>query len=202
MFIDDSLAILRYKFRNYSCIPRVTNQESAFGAIRCSEGLANTNHQVPHAIGRIGRTQIREIRSKAHVEVNDFDTCFTRCPQHSSRRDNGSLNHGNVQTRVIEQTALGAKVILHVNDNYGSSSSINRDGFRAGIECDVMVRIRCSRRHWMFSLSAGSRVLRFYHNPALWRTTSGPSEKRVLGEWDFRRKGLGFFLYLTDKMSN
>src|SRR6266403_5641957 len=66
---------------------------------------------------------------KAHLKINNPEAGVARRGQDSRSRADGLLNYGNIVSSMVEQAALGAEVILHVDDDYRSLCAIDRDRF-------------------------------------------------------------------------
>src|SRR6266481_5484074 len=73
---------------------------------------------------------------KAHLKINNPEAGVARRGQDSCSGADGLLNYGNIKSSMVEQAALGAEVILHVDDDYRSLCAIDRDRFGPRVELD------------------------------------------------------------------
>src|SRR6267378_5470226 len=100
---------------------------------------------------------------KAHLKINNPEAGVTRRGQDSRSRADCLLNYGNIVSSMVEQAALGAEVILHVDDDHGSSGGIDRDRFGPRVELDnpafhiLSRRTRLLRSGGLFSCASNKR---------------------------------------------
>src|SRR6266566_3805092 len=104
--------------------------------------------QVSQAVRRIGSAQVREIWAKSHFEINNLDTRVASRFQYFCSGADGLSNTRNINSSQVEHAALGTKIVLHVNDDYGTFCDINRGCFGLRINSDtpaVRVLNMCTR---------------------------------------------------------
>src|ERR1700682_3311915 len=134
MFVHHNVAGLRLELVEDIRVPSVANQNPTFSTVRCMNGLPDAAREVPHPVRRIGSAHVRETRKKSHFEIDNFDACLASGCQYFRYRVDSLSNAGNIKSSQVHHAALGAKIILHVNDDYRSLCSIDREGVGLGIE--------------------------------------------------------------------
>src|SRR5215216_623376 len=55
------------------CVPGVSDKNPTFSTVRGTHGLSDTKPQVPHPVHRVGSTQVRKVKTKAHLEIDDLN---------------------------------------------------------------------------------------------------------------------------------
>src|SRR5438876_815250 len=73
-----------------------------------------------------------------HLEINDLDARAPSGCEDACSRSNGFLNTGYINSSAVEHPALGAKVVLHVDDDHCGLRGINRNRAGLRIERDSM----------------------------------------------------------------
>jgi len=150
MFVDDNVVGLGPELVHDIRVPGVADQNSTFSTVGGMNGLPDAERQVPQAVWRIGSAQVGEIRTKSHFEINNLDARPASRYQCSCYRADGLLNTGNINSGQVEHPALGAKIVLHVYDDYRSFCDINRNRFGLRSEPDNPALRVLNRRTGLF----------------------------------------------------
>src|SRR5262245_59238053 len=129
ILVENDVARLRLQFVEDLGVPRVSDEDSARSTIRGSDCLTNTILQMANPNGSIGRTKVRKIRAKRHLQIDDRYPRAARSHQSPRRRWNDCPNLRNAHSKSIQQAALGSEVVLHINDDDRGPCRIDRNRF-------------------------------------------------------------------------
>lgn len=132
--VDNDVLGLRLEFVHDLGVPGITDQDPAFASIRCAHGLSISHAGGLQPVRRIGRTNVRQIRTKTHLEIDHLDVPMAGCFEDSRNGCNDSLDRRDVDSGAIEHSALAPEVILHVDDDDYGSRGIDRDRLRRGFD--------------------------------------------------------------------
>src|SRR5450755_633282 len=134
MFVDNGVIALRLELVNDIRIPCVADQNPTFPTVRGMNALPDIEQQVFQAVRRIESTEVREVWTKSHFEINDFDAGVASRGHHFCDWGDSLSNAGNINASQVDRAALSTKIVLHIYDNYHSLFDINRN--RLGLRID------------------------------------------------------------------
>src|SRR4029079_17793435 len=136
MFVDDEVICLRLELVNNIRIPCVADQNPTLPTVRGMNALPDIQRQLFQAVGRVRSAEVREVWTKSHFEINNFDAGVASRGQHFCDWGDSLSNAGNINASQVERAALSTEIVLHVYHDYRSLFDINRNRFGLCIDSD------------------------------------------------------------------
>src|SRR5690348_8434644 len=92
--------------------------------------------EMSYTVRRIMAAQIRKIRPKTHLQINDRDAGGAGGSQNGCNRANGLPDRCNIEPQTVDKATLCGKIILHVDYNKRSLGNIDLNLFRFCVKFD------------------------------------------------------------------
>ena len=93
-------------------------KHTTLGPVRGTHRLSDAEPQMPQPVWRVSGAEVREIGTKAHLQIDDRDAHLPGGGQDFGGGADGLLNHGQINARPVKHAILGPKVMLHVDDEH------------------------------------------------------------------------------------